>query len=529
MILRVLIVLALAIAGVLKAPFMPLALTSVPAHELFFSLIGAVQLMAALALLVQPRAAARWAGMIGAGTGFMVTLMAALVEVPFTNVGLMWPPALLAAFIAEGVAFGLLLVHVPGEGVQRAVLPARALAVLAVSGAVYAGALLAEPHYPDLVHDVTDHFATFEIPDVPTDYVWDLPAGFPLPPVPEDNPMTVEKVELGRYLFYDKRLSGNGTMSCASCHSQELAFTDGVDVPVGSTGETHVRNSQTLANIAYNASYTWGNPVLAEIEDQVVIPLFGEFPVEMGVTGNEAEVIARLREDTIYPYLFAAAYLDADDPYTFENVVDALSSFTRSMISANSRYDQFVYGGDMDALTEAELRGMALFLSETLECHHCHVGFNFSLSTRHAGTTFLEMPFFNTGLYNVDDEGAYPRGNTGVYEITGTPEDMGRFRPPTLRNIELTAPYMHDGSIATLEEVIDHYAAGGRNVIAGRYAGDGRVNPYKSGFVSGFEVTEQEKADLVAFLRSLTDEQFITDPRYSNPFEDISEQLARGD
>ncbi|NJL56416.1 di-heme enzyme, partial [bacterium] len=126
--------------------------------------------------------------------------------------------------------------------------------------------------------------------------------------------MTEAKVELGRYLFYDTRLSGNNTMSCASCHHQERAFTDGLAVPVGSTGESHVRNAQTLTNVAYNATFTWGSPVLTEIEQQVVIPLFGEFPVEMGITGSEDEVLARLSEAELYRVLFATAYPDEAEP-----------------------------------------------------------------------------------------------------------------------------------------------------------------------------------------------------------------------
>ncbi|RMG70410.1 MAG: di-heme enzyme [Chloroflexi bacterium] len=352
-----------------------------------------------------------------------------------------------------------------------------------------------------------------------TDYAWDLPPGFPVPYVPPDNPMTQAKVELGRYLFYDPRLSGNNTMSCSSCHIQSLAFTDGRIVPIGSTGEAHIRNSQSLTNVAYNATFTWGNPVLTQIEQQVVIPMFGEFPVEMGITGNEDVVLNRLMQDPLYQQLFAAAFPDEANPVTYHNIVQALSSFVRTMISGNSPYDRFVYQGDTTALSESALRGMNLFLSEKFECHHCHGGFNFTLSTRHANTTFPEQPFFNTGLYNIDGAGAYPRGNRGVFEITGNPDDMGHFRPPTLRNIALTAPYMHDGSIATLEEVILFYAAGGRNITNGDYIGDGRANPYKSGFVPGFQITDQEMQDLINFLISLTDEQFITDPKLSNPFE----------
>lgn len=352
-----------------------------------------------------------------------------------------------------------------------------------------------------------------------TAYTWQLPKGFPAPLVPDDNPMSAEKVELGRYLFYDTRLSGNETLSCESCHAQALAFSDGLAVPIGSTGQAHPRNSQTLTNIAYNPTYTWANPILTEVEQQILIPLFGEFPVEMGVTGNEAAILGRLQSDTDYPLMFQAAFPEDAAPINFHNVVAALSSFVRTLISGNSPYDRYVYQGDRTTLSESALRGMNLFLGEKFECHHCHGGFNFTASTIHANSTFIERPFFNTGLFNINGEGAYPPDNQGIYEITGNPDDMGRFRPPSLRNIELTAPYMHDGSIATLEEVIQFYADGGRVIREGDYAGNGRDNPYKSTFVPGFEITEQEATDIINFLKSLTDETFITDPRFSNPFE----------
>lgn len=354
-----------------------------------------------------------------------------------------------------------------------------------------------------------------------TAYDWKLPHGFPLPRVPEDNSMSTEKVELGRYLFYDQRLSGNGNQACESCHLQALAFSDGKRTPVGSTGQMLERNSPALVNVAYNATLTWANPVLTELERQVLVPMFAEFPVEMGMAGRQEEVLDRLRSDERYQQLFAAAFPDDPEPVNLHNVIQALSSFIRSLISGNSPYDHYV-AGHKTALSESAQRGMDLFFGEELECHHCHTGFNFSSSTIHANSTFSAAVFQNNGLYNLDGQGAYPRGNRGVYEITGKPDDMGRFRPPTLRNIALTAPYMHDGSIATLEEVIRHYMAGGRLIEEGTLAGDGRRNPHKNGLVSGFQITDQEIADLVAFLESLTDEGFITNPQFSNPFNQVN-------
>lgn len=454
--------------------------------------------------------------------------MASLIDVPFTNTPLPSQPSFIITGIADGVATLALLLHLrqtnqnPNQRQIWCSLSTAVAGCMLIGGSIWSLAQFTEPYLPDLAHVTVNQFEVFDQVAMlsATDYEWDLPTGFPVPYVPEDNPMTEAKVELGRYLFYDTRLSGNNIFSCSSCHHQEQVFTDGLTVPLGSTGESHVRNSQTLTNIAYNSTYTWGNPVLTEVEQQIVIPMFGEFPVEMGITGNEDIVLARFRADEFYQTLFTTAYPDSDNPISFHHVVEALSSFVRTLISGNSPYDQFVYQGDREALSESALRGMDLFLSERFECHHCHGGFNFTLSTRHANTTFPEQPFFNTGLYNIDGNGTFPRGNTGVFEITGNPEDMGRFRPPTLRNVELTAPYMHDGSILTLEEVILFYSDGGRIIETGEYAGDGRDNPFKSGFVPGFEITDQEMEDLLNFLRSLTDETFVTDPDFSNPLEE---------
>jgi len=159
-----------------------------------------------------------------------------------------------------------------------------------------------------------------------------------------------------------------------------------------------------------------------------------------------------------------------------------------------------------------------------MECFHCHSGFNFSDSTLHSETVFVSRPFFNTGLYNLDDTGSYPVADNGLYTVTQQNKDKGKFRPPTLRNIAYTAPYMHDGSIATLSEVLTFYANGGRNVASGENAGDGRLNVNKSEFVSGFDMSEQERDDLLAFLNALSDPIFIRNPRYSNPFNSEAAQ-----
>lgn len=349
------------------------------------------------------------------------------------------------------------------------------------------------------------------------EYEWKLPAGFPRPLVPADNPMSAVKVELGRLLFYDNRLSGNETFSCASCHRPERAFTDGRAQAIGATGELHRRSAMSLANVAYSATLTWSSPTLASLEAQMHIPMFNENPVELGLTGLEDVVLERLASDPRYPRLFARAFETAA-PATFDQVIQAIAAFERTLISGSSAYDRLVFGGDHDALSEGAKRGMRLFFDERLGCFHCHSGLNFSGPVVYQGSAETEVTFHNTGLYNVGGDGSYPASDRGLIEETGVASDMGRFRAPTLRNVAVTAPYMHDGSIATLGEVIDHYSAGGRTLLLGPHAGVGSTNPYKSERITGFEISPDEKRDLVAFLESLTDRDFLDDPLLRSPF-----------
>lgn len=347
---------------------------------------------------------------------------------------------------------------------------------------------------------------------------WGLPARFPTPQVPADNPMNEAKVELGRRLFYDPQLSENQSQSCASCHEQARAFTDGKAVSTGSTGDLTPRGSMSLANVAYLPRLTWANNLLDSLEEQALIPMFGEAPVELGLAGHEGVLLQRLSDDAMYPALFDEAFPEATDPISVQNVTRALAAFQRTLLSYRSPYDQSVYFGDKAALGEAARRGADLFLSERCECFHCHGSFNFADSVRHNGTVEDEVAYHNTGLYNLDGRGSYPATNIGLMEISLDRRDMGRFRAPSLRNIELTAPYFHDGSAATLDEVLDHYAAGGRTIATGPHAGVGSESPLRSIFVKGFELSPDERADLLAFLRSLTDRAFVTDPRFQDPF-----------
>ncbi len=347
-----------------------------------------------------------------------------------------------------------------------------------------------------------------------------VPERMALPAIPSYNTPTAAKIELGRHLFYDERLSGNQTQSCGSCHEQALAFADGKTTPEGSTGQRHFRNSQGLGNAVYHSTLTWSNDGFLELEDQLRVPLTSDSPIELGVTdGVREEVLARFAQDPMYQRMFAQAFPDSESDVTLNKIIFALASFVRTILTGDAPYDRYV-AGDSSALSEAQIRGLKLFNSERFECFHCHSGTNFSTSYRDGNTDAgtVRFPFFNNGLYNVDGEGSYPAVDQGLYDLTLDPADRGLFRPPTLRNIALTDPYMHDGSIETLREVVDHYARGGRLLESGPNAGDGRLSPLKSGLVRSFQATDQEKDDLVSFLESLTDQTFLQNPKLSNPF-----------
>lgn len=349
-------------------------------------------------------------------------------------------------------------------------------------------------------------------------YVLELPKGLPGPVIPVGQELTRPRVELGRHLFYDLRLSANETQSCASCHPQSHAFADPRVRSVGSTGDVLTRNAPSIANVAYASVLTWANHLQTKLHEQALIPIFAESPVELGMSGKDDEMLARLADDERYAALFPAAFPDDPSPISLANVVVALASFQRSVISMRSPYDRYVYGGEPDAISPLAKEGEALFFTEQFDCFHCHGGFLFTDTTVHERSAFVEVAFHNTGLYSLDSSGAYPLEDQGLYQVTSDPADVGRFRAPSLRNVELTAPYFHDGSAATLEDVLAHYARGGRLITEGPDAGDGATNPLKSEFVHGFTMTDHERDAMLAFLRSLTDPQLVSDPRYANPW-----------
>lgn len=301
-----------------------------------------------------------------------------------------------------------------------------------------------------------------------------VPPRFPPAPAPADNAITSARLELGKKLFYDKRLSRTGEVSCASCHQQELAFADPRPVSIGVHGRTGTRNAPPLINLAWNTSFFWDGGVKT-LEQQAVGPITN--PLEMDMTMGE--VVQRVSADPEYVRLSRAAYGSELRP---EVVTKGIASFLRSLVSGKSRFDRYLEG-DAAALTASEKRGADIALGERGDCFHCHVGFNLTNNA-----------FANNGLVSAD---------TGRTRITEKTEDEGKFKVPTLRNVALTAPYMHDGSLATLRDVIDFYSRGGQG------------HPNTDPIIRPLNLSGQEKEDLLAFLGSLTDEGFVKNPRFA--------------
>jgi cytochrome c peroxidase len=298
---------------------------------------------------------------------------------------------------------------------------------------------------------------------------------------------------------------------------QRFAFADPRTTAIGSTGMHHPRRTPTLTNVGYLTILTWANPLQRKLEKQMLVPMFGEHPVELGLSGKEKILIARLAGDPRYPPMFGAAFPNDPNPISLGNVTKAIASFERTMTSFDSPYDRYRYGHEPNAIDASAKRGEALFFSERLDCFHCHGGIGFTDSMADARTRLFQHSFHNTGLYNVHGTGNYPPNNMGVYEITRFVKDIGAFKAPTLRNVAVRAPYMHDGSVRDLDAVLDHYAAGGRTISSGPYAGVGRLNPHKDLVIHGFTLTKRERVDLIAFLQSLTDESFLTNPALAEP------------
>lgn len=298
-----------------------------------------------------------------------------------------------------------------------------------------------------------------------------IPQGFPEPFIPADNSITKYRIELGKALFFDTILSRDSTISCASCHIPEFAFTDRKPKGVGIRGQVVSRNTPTLTNVVYQEAFLWDglNPSL---EAQVNIPIHETNEFDFSIL----LVAERMKKNPYYVALSKAAYNCEPDPSV---ITKAIATYERTLISGNSSYDQFTYQNDSTALNSSQKRGKNLFFEE-LYCAGCHNGFNFTNGS-----------LTNNGLYQ-------HYADSGRMRLFGHEKDRAIFKVPTLRNIALTYPYMHDGSINSIEEVINHYASGGK------------PHPNKSKIITPFDISQEQKIDLIAFLNSLTDSSFLS-------------------
>ncbi|MEX0812107.1 MAG: cytochrome c peroxidase [Chitinophagales bacterium] len=301
-------------------------------------------------------------------------------------------------------------------------------------------------------------------------FVPDYPAGFPEIKSPKNNQLTVMRVELGRQLFLDKRLSRDSSVACVSCHLPEKALTDGLALSEGVEGRKGIRNAPTLFNIGYHP-YFFKDGGVPTLEAQVISPVEDENEMDFSIPG----AVDRLKGDANYAALAEKAY---ERPFDAFVLTRAIAAFERTLLSGNSKFDQ-VTANDTSALNESEKRGLKLFFSEKTQCSTCHSGFDFT-----------DYSFRNNGLY-----AEYP--DKGRERISINPDDNGKFKVPSLRNVEHTAPYMFDGSLSTLEEVVEHYASGGKG------------HPNQDELINGFEINTEEKQDLINFLKALSDTKAI--------------------
>ncbi len=335
--------------------------------------------------------------------------------------------------------------------------------------------------------------------------------GLPPVPIPANNPQTAAKIELGDKLFHDKRFSVDGTVSCAKCHDDKLAFTDNLIVSVGHNGLTGTRNAPTVLNAAFNKSQFWDGRE-PDLEGQSKQPLIN--PVEHGLANYEP-MLEIIRKDAYYPAAFQSVFGISSDKVTIDHIAKAIASFERTLVSGNSPFDRYYFGGQADAMTDAQIRGFNLFVGQG-RCVSCHV-------IEQDQALFTDGRFHNIGVGINQIQQDVPRltkafleaknkgGNVDVmvlsdkksselgrFAVTDELNQIGAFKTPTLRNVELTAPYMHDGSLKTLKEVMIHYNNGGVTK-----AGD-PVNAFLSGGIRPLNLTDAQLEDLVAFMKALT-------------------------
>ncbi|MCB9231499.1 MAG: c-type cytochrome [Bacteroidia bacterium] len=323
----------------------------------------------------------------------------------------------------------------------------------------------------------------------PTPYDLVIPAGLPPMDIPADNPMTVEGIALGRKLFYDPILSKDSTQSCSSCHNQSHGFTDnGKKFSVGIDGMEGNMNAMAIINVGWSEEFFW-NGRETGLEAQAFQPVIN--PLEMHDDWDN--VLYKLQRHPEYPLLFEDAF--GTQTITSDLATKAISQFERTIISGNSEYDKFRRFEPSAGFGQSEFNGYQIFFSERGDCFHCH-----------SKDLLADNSYHNNGIDSVYDD-----TNWGRFEITQDSVDLGKFKTPTLRNIEFTAPYMHDGRFATLEEVVEHYNSGVKVSPT--------VDPImtKPGKEFGLQLSAQDKADLVAFLKSFSDPNFLSNPDFSDP------------
>lgn len=339
------------------------------------------------------------------------------------------------------------------------------------------------------------------IPYAPTPYHLELPPGFPSMNIPADNPLTVQGIDLGRHLFFDPILSADSTVSCASCHDPRLSFTDGKEVSIGVGGQTGTRSAMALINVGFFNNGLFWDGRAATLEDQALQPV--ENPVEMAERWENVE--AKLQRHPMYQKKFREAFgIKNSKEITRHLAAKAIAQFERIMISSNSKFDRKIYQKDPDPFlfSDLETDGYFIYFDDLNNsqvaghCAHCHDG----------GPLLTSDDYFNNGIQDVKTLDEFQDIGRGA--ITGKRSDNGKFRAPTLRNIALTAPYMHDGRFKTLEEVIEHYNSGGHFVE--------NVNAQS---IQPLHLSEYDKKALLAFLKTFTDTSFVNNPLLQNPFE----------
>lgn len=315
----------------------------------------------------------------------------------------------------------------------------------------------------------------------------------------------IQKALIGQYLFFDTRLSKNGMKSCATCHAPEYAFTDGYRRTINIDAELLQHNTPSILNLQNYESLNWASPLIKTAKQQILGPLFKTHPIELGMDINNDSKLKEISVDENYQKLLKAENIKA---LNWELAIKYLSDYVEQINSRNSRFDKFLK--HKIKLTNDEIAGKNLFYSNELNCSSCHGGIDFNQPENNE-------TFANIGLYNIGKNNEYANNDNGLYETTKNKSDIGKFRIPSLRNVSVTAPYFHDGSINSIEEVINIFSNGGQNISENQYAGNGILHPNNQ--IKPFKITEKETKQLVGFLNTLTDTSYLSTSFFVSPFK----------